>query len=109
MAQCYLKVIALRQKTKQILGMHFIGPSAGEVIQGYAAAMQSVVIVTTFKKSLYLFILGNNCVSYVFRCNFTIDHLLRTVGIHPTVSEEFTRLAVTKRSGLDPLPANCCN
>lgn len=35
--------------------------------------------------------------------------LLNTVGIHPTTAEEFTRLAITKRSGLDPTPASCCS
>ncbi|KAK6638367.1 Thioredoxin reductase 1, mitochondrial [Polyplax serrata] len=81
-AQCYLKVIAQRENPKRVLGMHFVGPTAGEVIQGYAAAMQ---------------------------CNFTMDQLMGTVGIHPTVSEEFTRLIITKRSGLDPTPQSCCN
>ena len=37
---CYVKVIALRNDDQRILGMHFIGPNAGEVIQGFAAAMK---------------------------------------------------------------------
>lgn len=37
-AQCYMKVICLR-KERTVLGLHFIGPVAGEVIQGYAVAL----------------------------------------------------------------------
>lgn len=79
---CYLKVIALREGDERVLGMHFLGPNAGEVIQGFAAAM---------------------------KCNLTFPKLKDTVGIHPTVAEEFTRVTVTKRSGLDPKPQSCCS
>ncbi|KAL7552220.1 hypothetical protein ACHAWF_015436 [Thalassiosira exigua] len=58
----------------KVLGIHFVGPNAGEVMQGYGVAMKQGV---TFK---------------------TINE---TVGIHPTSSEEITTLAVTKRSGAD--------
>lgn len=37
---CYLKVVALREGEQKVLGMHFIGPQAGEVIQGFAAAIK---------------------------------------------------------------------
>lgn len=37
---CYLKVITLFEAPQKVLGMHFIGPQAGEVIQGYAAAIK---------------------------------------------------------------------
>ncbi|XP_058803350.1 thioredoxin reductase 1, mitochondrial isoform X2 [Phymastichus coffea] len=80
--RCYLKVVALRHKDQKVLGMHFIGPSAGEVIQGFAAAMKA---------------------------NLTFPQLKSTVGIHPTTAEEFTRVYVTKRSGLDPKPQSCCS
>ncbi|XP_015606757.1 thioredoxin reductase 1, mitochondrial isoform X2 [Cephus cinctus] len=79
---CYLKVVALRGGDQKVLGMHFIGPNAGEVIQGFAAAM---------------------------KCNLTFPALKSTVGIHPTTAEEFTRVIITKRSGLDPSPASCCS
>lgn len=45
----------------------------------------------------------------LFRAGITYDNLESTVGIHPTVSEEFTRLSITKRSGLDPHPKACCS
>lgn len=41
-SNCYLKVIAFRNGDQRILGMHFIGPNAGEVIQGFAAAIKYV-------------------------------------------------------------------
>lgn len=79
---CYLKAVALREGDQKILGMHFLGPAAGEIIQGFAAALKSGI---------------------------TMKILKNTVGIHPTVAEEFTRLMITKRSGLDPTPATCCS
>ncbi|XP_062526737.1 thioredoxin reductase 1, mitochondrial isoform X6 [Bombyx mori] len=79
---CYLKAVALREAPQRILGLHFVGPVAGEVIQGFAAAV---------------------------KCGITMEQLMNTVGIHPTVAEEFTRLNITKRSGKDPNPASCCS
>ncbi|XP_018566419.1 thioredoxin reductase 2, mitochondrial isoform X1 [Anoplophora glabripennis] len=81
-SHCYLKVVALREGDQKVIGMHFIGPQAGEVIQGFAAAI---------------------------KCNLTVNILMNTVGIHPTIAEEFTRINVTKRSGKDPNPASCCS
>lgn len=52
--------------------------------------------------NLFQFLLEN-------RAGITIKTLLNTVGIHPTTAEEFTRLSITKRSGLDPTPATCCS
>ncbi|XP_018341059.1 PREDICTED: thioredoxin reductase 1, mitochondrial isoform X3 [Trachymyrmex septentrionalis] len=80
--RCYIKVVALRHGDETVLGMHFVGPNAGEVIQGFAAAI---------------------------KCGLTIPKLKSTVGIHPTVAEEFTRINITKRSGLDPKPQSCCS
>lgn len=79
---CYLKTVALREGDQKVLGMHYVGPVAGEVIQGFAAALKA---------------------------GLTHKILLNTVGIHPTTAEEFTRLSITKRSGLDPTPATCCS
>ena len=39
-SRCYLKVVAMREGDQKVLGMHFIGPGAGEVIQGFAAAIK---------------------------------------------------------------------
>lgn len=79
---CYLKVVTLREGDQKVLGMHFIGPQAGEVIQGFAAAIKA---------------------------DLTASILMNTVGIHPTIAEEFTRINITKRSGKDPNPASCCS
>lgn len=38
--QCYLKVVTLREG--EILGMHFLGLNAGEVIQGFVTALKWV-------------------------------------------------------------------
>ena len=79
---CYLKAVAIKGGDEKIVGMHFLGPVAGEIIQGFAAALKSGI---------------------------TMKILKNTVGIHPTVAEEFTRLMITKSSGLDPTPATCCS
>ncbi|KAF5287803.1 hypothetical protein FQR65_LT12171 [Abscondita terminalis] len=79
---CYIKVVSLREDDQKVLGLHFIGPQAGEVIQGFSAAIN---------------------------CNLTMKVLMNTVGIHPTVAEEFTRINITKRSGKDPNPQSCCS
>ncbi|RZF34332.1 hypothetical protein LSTR_LSTR008871 [Laodelphax striatellus] len=79
---CYVKVIAQRESPQKVLGLHFVGWNAGEVIQGFAAAV---------------------------KCGMTMEHLQNTVGIHPTLAEELTRIWITKRSGLDPKPQSCTN
>lgn len=37
---CYAKVISKREDPQKVLGMHFVGPQAGEVIQGFATAVK---------------------------------------------------------------------
>uniref|UniRef100_A0A8C6XW78 L-amino-acid oxidase n=1 Tax=Naja naja TaxID=35670 RepID=A0A8C6XW78_NAJNA len=78
--QCYIKMVCLREKDQQILGLHFIGPNAGEVIQGFALGI---------------------------KCGATYAQMMQTVGIHPTCAEEVTKLHITKRSGLDPTVTGC--
>lgn len=60
--------------------MHYAGPNAGEIMQGYAVAM---------------------------KMGLTYDRLTRTVGIHPTVAEEFVNVKVTKSSGESPEKGGC--
>ena len=62
----YMKII-IDQSTEKVLGMHMMGAEAAEIIQGFAAAM---------------------------KCGITKEQLDHTIGIHPTVAEEF----VTMRS-----------
>ncbi|XP_016089036.1 thioredoxin reductase 2, tandem duplicate 2 [Sinocyclocheilus grahami] len=78
--QCYIKVVCLREGDQRVLGIHFTGPSAGEVTQGFS--------------------LG-------FQCGLTYEHLRNTVGIHPTCAEELIKLNITKRSGLDATVTGC--
>lgn len=37
---CYLKAVALASGDQKVLGLHYCGPVAGEVIQGFAAALK---------------------------------------------------------------------
>uniref|UniRef100_A0A673GHR1 thioredoxin-disulfide reductase (NADPH) n=1 Tax=Sinocyclocheilus rhinocerous TaxID=307959 RepID=A0A673GHR1_9TELE len=76
----YKMVVCLREGDQRVLGMHFTGPSAGEVTQGFS--------------------LG-------FQCGLTYEHLRNTVGIHPTCAEELIKLNITKRSGLDATVTGC--
>ena len=62
------------------MGLHYVGPNAGEVVQGFAVAVKLGATKADFDD---------------------------TVGIHPTVAEEFTMLKVTKSSGKDPTKRGC--
>lgn len=77
--QGFCKAIVDRH-TDKVLGLHYLGPNAGEVMQGFGTAMK----------------LG---------CTF--DDIVETVGIHPTTAEEFTTLSITKESGEDAAAAGC--
>ncbi|KAJ6656519.1 hypothetical protein lerEdw1_003644 [Lerista edwardsae] len=78
--QCYTKMVCLREREQRILGLHFIGPNAGEVIQGFALGV---------------------------KCGATYSQMMKTVGIHPSCAEEVVKLHITKRSGLDPTVTGC--
>ncbi|XP_075754445.1 thioredoxin reductase 2, mitochondrial isoform X2 [Pelodiscus sinensis] len=78
--QCYIKMICLRERQQRILGLHFIGPNAGEVIQGFALGI---------------------------KCGATYAQIMKTVGIHPTCAEEVIKLHITKRSGLEATVTSC--
>ncbi|OQR66093.1 thioredoxin reductase 2 [Tropilaelaps mercedesae] len=78
---CYIKFIGDIKSDNKIIGMHIVGPMAGEIMQGFAAAM---------------------------KVGITRAQLEETVGIHPTVAEEIVKVDVTKRSGIDPTCAKCC-
>jgi thioredoxin reductase (NADPH) len=67
----FCKVIVSKDDDR-VLGMHYLGPHAGEVTQGFGVSM---------KKGM------------------TFDELTNTVGIHPTSAETFTDLTITKSSG----------
>ena len=65
-----LMKIVVDDASDRVLGMHMVGADAGEVIQGFAAALQAGV---------------------------TKAQLDRTVGIHPTGAEEFVTMREVSR------------
>lgn len=79
-SQCYIKMVCLREPPQLVLGLHFLGPGAGEVTQGFALGI---------------------------KCGASYAQVMRTVGIHPTCAEEVAKLHITKRSGLDPTVTGC--
>jgi len=76
---CFLKVV-VDSRTDVIVGMHIVGPSAGEIMPGYAAAM---------------------------KCGLTKAQLDDTVGIHPTDGEAFTTLFTIKNDDLPDDAGGC--
>uniref|UniRef100_F7FV00 Thioredoxin reductase 1, cytoplasmic n=2 Tax=Callithrix jacchus TaxID=9483 RepID=F7FV00_CALJA len=78
--KCYAKIICNTKDSERVVGFHVLGPNAGEVTQGFAAAL---------------------------KCGLTKKQLDSTIGIHPVCAEVFTTLSVTKRSGASILQAGC--
>jgi thioredoxin reductase (NADPH) len=81
--QCYTKMVVTRADSshgERVLGLHVLGPHAGEVVQGFATAL---------------------------RLGATRADLEATIGIHPTHAEEVVGLDTTKRSGGDFLKTSC--
>lgn len=75
----YCKLV-VRKADDRVLGLHYLGPNAGEVTQGYAVAIKMGATKAQFDS---------------------------TVGIHPTISEEFVDMHITKASGKDPKRTGC--
>ncbi|XP_038612159.1 thioredoxin reductase 1, cytoplasmic isoform X2 [Tachyglossus aculeatus] len=78
--KCYAKIICNIKDNERVVGFHVLGPNAGEVTQGFAAAL---------------------------KCGLTKEQLDSTIGIHPVCAEIFTTLTVTKRSGGNVIQAGC--
>jgi len=76
---CYMKMI-VEKETNIVVGLHYAGPNAGEVMQGFAVAM---------------------------KMKATKDVFDETVGIHPTNAEWFTTMKVTKQSGAELKNTGC--
>jgi len=80
-SNAFAKVVVDKKSSDEtVLGMHYVGPNAGEIMQGYGVPM---------KKGL------------------TYRQLIDTVGIHPTSSEELVTLSITKSSGEDAAAGGC--
>jgi len=69
---CGAKLICNKAEDEHVVGLHYLGPNAGEVTQGFAIAM---------------------------RLGATKEDFDLAVGIHPTTAENFTTMTVTKASG----------
>ncbi|XP_030632148.1 thioredoxin reductase 3 isoform X2 [Chanos chanos] len=78
--RCYAKIICNKLDSERVVGFHYLGPNAGEVTQGFGAAM---------------------------KCGIVKNQLDNTIGIHPTCAEIFTTMEVTRRSGADISQAGC--
>lgn len=70
--QTFVKLV-VDGETDRVLGVHMVGPEAGEVIQGFAVAL---------------------------KCHATKAQFDATIGIHPTIAEEF----VTMRDPVAEVP-----
>lgn len=77
----FIKLVCLRSEGDRVVGLHYVGPHAGEIVQGMALAVE----------------LGA-----------TKRHFDALVGIHPTIAEEFTSVDITERSGLPFEKADGC-
>ncbi|XP_075014988.1 thioredoxin reductase 3 [Calonectris borealis] len=77
---CYAKIICSKHDNNRVIGFHVLGPNAGEVTQGFAAAI---------------------------KCGLTKELLDETIGIHPTCGEVFTTMDITKSSGQDITQRGC--
>jgi pyruvate/2-oxoglutarate dehydrogenase complex dihydrolipoamide dehydrogenase (E3) component len=76
---CYVKVICNKADNNRVIGFHILSPHAGEITQGIGVA---------------------------FKCGLTKEQLDNTVGIHPTIAEEFTNLTAVK--GVDDAKKEGC-
>lgn len=77
---CMAKIIVHTGMNEKVLGLQIVAPNAGEMMQGFAVA---------------------------FRKGLTYQDLQDTVGIHPTVAEEYTVMSVKKSSGDDIAKKGC--
>uniref|UniRef100_A0A8D0GG26 Thioredoxin reductase 3 n=1 Tax=Sphenodon punctatus TaxID=8508 RepID=A0A8D0GG26_SPHPU len=77
---CYGKIIINKHDNNRVIGFHVLGPNAGEITQGFGAAI---------------------------KCGLTKELLDETIGIHPTCAEVFTTMGITKSSGQDITGKGC--
>ena len=75
-----MKLIVSKKDDEKVVGLHYYGPGADEAIAGYALAMK----LGLKKRDL----------------DFSI-------GIHPSTTEDFFNLDITKRSGEDYRKTEC--
>ncbi|XP_030061586.1 thioredoxin reductase 3 isoform X2 [Microcaecilia unicolor] len=78
--RCFGKIVCDKRDNDRVIGFHVLGPNAGEITQGFGAAI---------------------------KCGLTKKVLDDTIGIHPTCAEVFTTLNITKSSGADITQKGC--
>jgi thioredoxin reductase (NADPH) len=77
---CYAKLLCLKSQNERVIGLHIVGPNAGEITQGWTIGMKLGATKSDFDNS---------------------------IGIHPTCAEIFTTMAITKSSGGDAAQKGC--
>ena len=78
-SQCFSKIV-VDVDTGLVVGIHYMGPNAGDIIQGWALCV---------KKGI------------------TYRELIETVGVHPTCGEEIVNTTISKSSEKDVSAAGC--
>ena len=63
--------LVVQKSTDYVLGVHLVGPEAGEIIQGMAIALKAGATKTQFDQ---------------------------TIGVHPTLAEEFVTMRQPRSS-----------
>ena len=75
-----MKVITKRESNQRVIGIHYFGPAAEEVISGLALGM---------------------------KLGMTKYDLDKQIAVHPSVSEDLFNLNITKRSKQDHRKTDC--
>jgi len=76
----YAKLLCVKSLQERVVGLHVVGPNAGEMTQGWTVGIKLKATKADFDNS---------------------------IGIHPTCAEVFTTLNVTKRSGAPKEAGGC--
>lgn len=76
---CYIKMICKKDEDERVIGLHYLGPNAGDIIMGYAVAVKAKLTKKQFEN---------------------------TVGIHPTSAEDV--LALYQTIDQDPKVSESC-
>lgn len=77
---CYAKLICVPSLDERVVGLHVLGPNAGEMTQGWTVGMKLHATKADFDNA---------------------------IGIHPTCAEIFTTMNITKRSGVSSASRGC--
>jgi len=77
---CYCKIVCNKTNQNQVIGIHYLGPNAAEVMQGFALAVKH---------------------------GLKYSDIEDLVSIHPSTAEEIAQLYITKSSGVNPVKTGC--